>query len=77
MGSQETRISKRRGPTPSGVLGVMVKMRPDALARLDAWIADQPDPKPTRPEALRQLAEQVLLTGHGNRKNMQSEDQNG
>jgi hypothetical protein len=35
---------------------VLVRLQPDALARLDAWIAEQPD-KPSRPEALRRLAE--------------------
>jgi len=29
-------------------------MQPDQLATLDAWIAGRPDPKPTRPEALRE-----------------------
>jgi hypothetical protein len=30
-------------------------MLPDQLAALDNWIAQQPDPKPTRPEAVRQI----------------------
>jgi hypothetical protein len=33
-----------------------VRMPPGELAALDAWIAEQADPKPTRPEALRILA---------------------
>jgi hypothetical protein len=28
--------------------------------RLDAWIAAQPDPKPSRPEAIRRLVEAAL-----------------
>ena len=32
---------------------VTVRIPPDQLAPLDAWIADQPDPKPSRPEAIR------------------------
>ena len=33
----------------------MVRLQPDALVRLDGWIAAQPAPRPTRPEAIRQL----------------------
>ncbi len=61
--TQDTLISrKRRGPAPTGVgVPVMVRVQPDQLARLDAWIKRQPpDPKTgkplTRPEALRILA---------------------
>jgi hypothetical protein len=35
-------------------------MTDDQLARLDAWIAQQPDPKPSRPEAVRRLMEMSL-----------------
>lgn len=31
-----------------------VRLQPDALARLDAWISAQPD-APSRPEAVRRL----------------------
>jgi hypothetical protein len=34
----------------------MTRLQPDELAALDAWIAAQDDPKPSRPEALRKLA---------------------
>jgi hypothetical protein len=33
---------------------------PVDLAVLDAWIAEQPEPKPTRPEAVRQLMRKGL-----------------
>ena len=29
---------------------------------LKAWIAQQPDPKPTRPEAIRRILREVLLS---------------
>ena len=29
----------------------------DLLAELDVWIAQQPDPKPSRPEAIRRLVQ--------------------
>lgn len=32
-----------------------VRLQPDQLATLDAWIDAQPEPKPSRPEAIRQL----------------------
>ena len=33
----------------------MVRCRPDQLAALDKWIARHPDPKPSRPEAIRRI----------------------
>jgi hypothetical protein len=41
----------------------MTRLQPDELAALDAWIAAQDNPKPTRPDALRQLARKVLGKG--------------
>lgn len=40
----------------------MVRVQPDLLADLDAWIAEQSDPKPSRPEALRLLTADYLIT---------------
>jgi hypothetical protein len=37
-----------------------VRMPPDELKSLDAWIKTQPAPRPTRPEAIRRLVEQAL-----------------
>ena len=37
-----------------------VRMPPAELARLDDWIDSQPDPKPSRPEALRLLAGKAI-----------------
>jgi len=39
---------------------VMVRLHPPLRDDLDRWIAAQPDPKPTRPEAIRQLVERGL-----------------
>jgi hypothetical protein len=36
---------------------VMVRIPPDELALLDAWIKAKPVPKPSRPEAIRRLVE--------------------
>jgi hypothetical protein len=45
---------KRRGPLPTGkgeLIGV--RLQPPQLAALDSWIDQQPEPKPSRPEAIR------------------------
>ena len=65
MNSQDTLISrKRRGPAPTGRgTPVLVRLQPDQLAELDAWIAKQPRPI-TRPEAIRAfLAAGLQVTG--------------
>ena len=40
--------------------GIMVRMPPRSIDVLDRWIAKQPDPKPSRPEAIRRLVEKAL-----------------
>lgn len=50
------RSSKR--PGQSGQL-IGVRLQPDQLAALDAWIATY-DPPPTRPEAIRAILAQKL-----------------
>jgi hypothetical protein len=56
MASQETPITKkRRGPAPSGVGTLIgVRLQPDQLAALDAWI-DAQDRRTTRPAAIRTI----------------------
>lgn len=54
--------TKRRGrpvTTGKGQL-VGVRLLPPALAALDTWIARQPEPKPSRPEAVRRLLAAAL-----------------
>ncbi|MEO7826953.1 MAG: hypothetical protein ABIR60_07410 [Allosphingosinicella sp.] len=43
---------------------VGVRLYPDMDAELNAWIADQPEPKPSKPEAIRRLIGVAL---HGRR----------
>lgn len=38
---------------------IIPSLSPSPLARLDAWIAQQPD-NPSRPEAIRRLVEKAL-----------------
>jgi len=52
---------KKRGPAPTGkgqMIGV--RLQPLSLAELDAWIIAQPDPRLSRPEAIRRLVEKAL-----------------
>jgi hypothetical protein len=61
MKRQTVITKKRRGPPPTGkgtLIGV--RMQPDDLAVLDAWISKQTDPDLTRPEAVRRLIEIAL-----------------
>ncbi|HKD30902.1 MAG TPA: hypothetical protein VKC66_33965 [Xanthobacteraceae bacterium] len=53
-------VRKKVGRPPVGATQLNVRLPPDELAALDAWIARQDDPKPTRPAALRQLARKGL-----------------
>jgi hypothetical protein len=49
---------KRRGPPATGKgEPVVVRMQPPQLQALDAWIAKQAPPFPSRPEAVRRLVE--------------------
>ena len=53
---------KRRGPVPTGkgtLIGV--RLQPPDLPALDKWIAQQPEPKPSRPEAIRHALRDWLI----------------
>jgi hypothetical protein len=55
---------KKRGRPPTDATPVLVRLMPAQISPLDAWIAAQPDPKPSRPEAIR-YALTDWLTGRG------------
>jgi len=58
MKKQTVIPKKKRGPPATGKgEPVVVRMHPPQLAALDGWIAQQPPPFPTRPEAVRRLVE--------------------
>jgi hypothetical protein len=53
--------NKRKGRPPTGKgEQVVVRMQPATLASLDAWIARQPEPWPSRPEAVRRILAEAL-----------------
>ncbi len=56
---------KKRGPAPTGKgHQVVVRLHDPLMDPLDTWIAQQSDPKPSRPEAIR-IALKDWLSGLG------------
>jgi hypothetical protein len=62
MAEQDTGLPrKKRGPKPTGKgHQIQVRMLPGLLGPLDKWRSEQPDPKPTRPEAIRHMVKIFL-----------------
>jgi hypothetical protein len=52
--------SRGRGRPRVDATPVNTRFPPAELRALDAWIAAQPTPKPSRPEAVRRLVKQAL-----------------
>jgi hypothetical protein len=40
---------------------IEVRVSPQELSHLDAWIAAQPEPRPSRPEAIRRILAKVVV----------------
>lgn len=53
---------KSRGRPKVGATQLAVRVAPDLLAEVDTFISQQPDPKPSRPEAVRRLAIEGLIS---------------
>jgi hypothetical protein len=62
MSMKSTRRAKktRMGRPRVDATPVNTRFPPTELAKLDTWIANQPDPKPSRPEAVRRLVELAI-----------------
>jgi metal-responsive CopG/Arc/MetJ family transcriptional regulator len=56
-------VRKSRGRPAINATPVTVRIPPDLLGELDSWIATQPEPQPSRPEAVRRLIMRSLQTG--------------
>ena len=68
MARQEKKVPKKRGRPATGVgEQIQVRIQPDLLSPLDAWIADRASPPPTRAEAIR-LALREWLVAQGRLK---------
>lgn len=50
----------KRGRPRTDSTPVMVRLQPEQIAALDAWIERQEEPRPSRPEAIRRLLEVYL-----------------
>lgn len=61
MASSGDIINKRGRPATGKGTPVLVRVQPDLLADLDAFIAGEPDPKPSRPDAIRRLLHDELV----------------
>jgi hypothetical protein len=53
--------SRGRPRTTGPGLTIGVRIQPDLLADLDKYIASEPDPKPSRPDAIRRLLHDELV----------------
>jgi hypothetical protein len=62
MGSSIGNIGKKRGRgrPPTEATPVLVRVMPDQIERLDAWINKQGEPDLGRPEAIRRILDKVL-----------------
>lgn len=64
-GSIPSTEKRGRGRPPVNATSIHLTLPPDQLAALDKWIARHPAPKPSRPEAIRQMiAEHLTGQGH-------------
>jgi hypothetical protein len=53
---------KKMGRPPTGIgKTIGLRLYPNEEAALDAWIAQQPDSKPSKPEAIRRILREALL----------------
>jgi hypothetical protein len=50
----QKKLKRRFGRPPTYATPIMVRLLPEQLAALDAWIKRQPD-KPGRPESIRRI----------------------
>ena len=55
------REKKKIGRPRTGIgPNVGLRLHPELDAAIEAWIARQPDPKPSKPEAIRRLVKKAL-----------------
>lgn len=63
-GSIADKQKRPRGRPPTGITPMTgVRIPAELDAKLNAWIAAQPEPKPSRSEAIRRLLEKALSKG--------------
>jgi hypothetical protein len=61
MTEQELLLAKKRGrPVTGRGQTIGVRLQPEMISALDAWIEARPHPKPSRPEAIRTFVAAAL-----------------
>jgi hypothetical protein len=62
MTRQEKSLEKKKLGRPAIGKGLQFNamLRPEMAAAIDAWIAAHPEPRPSRPEAIRRLLAEAL-----------------
>ena len=56
------RLSTGHGRPKTGIgKTIGLRLYPEEEAALEAWIAQQPDPKPSKPEAIRRIIRDALM----------------
>ena len=61
MQSEEKMITKKLGRPATGIGTLVgVRLQPAEVSRLDAWVGRQPEPRPTRQEAIRRILADAL-----------------
>ncbi|SEE03945.1 hypothetical protein SAMN05444161_4693 [Rhizobiales bacterium GAS191] len=60
-GAAASTVRRGRLAKPAAAVSIIVSLDPTELGALELWIADQPDPKPTREEAARRLISEALI----------------
>ena len=58
--STSKNAKKSRGRPIADTEALTVRVHKMTLTKLDAWIAAQPEPRPSRPEAIRRLLAEAL-----------------
>ena len=60
-GKAAARLAKDHAPEIGSKTPLIMMLDPIELSALDAWVTDQSEPKPTRPEAIRRLLAEALV----------------
>jgi hypothetical protein len=75
MTGQDISVTKTRG-RPRSEPTAVIRLPLSLLAQVDVWIAEQPEPKPSRPEAIRRLLAKALGKPRKGQESIAAEDLN-
>jgi hypothetical protein len=60
-GAAAAKVRRGYQPSPTSATTIAVSLDEIELGALDIWVADQPDPKPSRQDAVRRLLAEALI----------------